>query len=113
MCDKCKNETCTCLDNQKGAVPTQAVPVASTAPTLKPNGFLNDSDGNLSSGRLVKVCSFAISALVAIGCTIFAVIQLMNGKPITQDFINFTLGVTGIFMATATAGEVVQKITGK
>jgi hypothetical protein len=66
-------------------------------------GFLSDSNGDLSSGRLIKLSSFVIAVILA-----FLAILVI---PVAKFDIAFKIIVS--FLGLAGASEVVQKITGK
>ena len=62
-------------------------------------GFFVDDNGDLSSGRLIKIGSFVISVIISfLGIILKSEYQLI-------------LGLVGIFMGVATSAEIVQKVT--
>jgi hypothetical protein len=65
-------------------------------------GFLQDGDGNNSSGRLIKVASFIVACIIA-GFMLF-VKDAQN---------NYTILAIGSFLSIAIGTEITQKVTGK
>lgn len=84
-----------------------------TLENKKPNGYFSDSEGNKSSGRLVKIGSWIVSIFVSIIGIGVGAYALYKGKISGSDFITLVIGTLTVFMGAATAGEIVQKVTGK
>jgi hypothetical protein len=73
-------------------------------------GFLQDAQGDLSSGRLVKVSSFfAAIAFAVIG---LAMIYVSKDSAIAGEISKYALATSGMFLGVATSAELVQKIKG-
>lgn len=70
--------------------------------------FFQDTEGNFSSGRLIKV----ISAIMAVTTALMGTITLIK-QPTNIIIADYCFKMTGLFLATATGSELVQKITGK
>ena len=62
------------------------------------NGFLQDTNGNRSSGRLMKLLSF----LVAVGLAAYGVFLKYDSSMLVSLFLGVALG-----------SEITQKVTGK
>jgi hypothetical protein len=62
------------------------------------NGYLQDANGNNSSGRLMKLLSF----VVAIGLAIYGVFLQYDSSVLVSLFLGVALG-----------SEIAQKVTGK
>lgn len=71
-------------------------------------GLLQNKDGELSSGRLIKIIS-AVTA-VAFGAVGMVIIAKNPSNIILADYC---LKQTAIFLGVATGTELVQKITGR
>ena len=74
--------------------------------TIK-TGFLYDEKGNLSSGRLVKLTSIILAGITTL-TGLVALIFVDNA-----ELSGYCFKMTGLFLATATGSEVVQKVTGR
>ena len=75
--------------------------------------FLEDGEGNKSSGRLVKLLSFITSAVIGLSSLTFGVIGLFDGKLDGSSFVALSIGLVTSFLAVAVGSEIVQKTTGK
>ena len=62
------------------------------------NGFLQDKDGNNSSGRLIKILSF----VVAVGLAGYGIFLKYDSSIMVSLFLGVALG-----------SEITQKVTGK
>ena len=70
--------------------------------------FFQDTEGNFSSGRLIKV----MSGFMAIVTALTGAITLIK-QPTNTVIADYCFKLTGLFLATATGSELVQKITGR
>lgn len=71
-------------------------------------GFFQDAEGNFSSGRFIKVLSALMAFVTAIAGTITLI-----ASPTNAAISDYCFKMTGLFLATATGAEIVQKVTGK
>ena len=78
----------------------------------KTAGYLEDGDGNKSSGRLVKLLAFWTSAIIALSSLTFGIIGLFQGKLDGTSFVALAIGLVTSFLAVAVGSEIVQKTTG-
>lgn len=76
---------------------------------VKQLGFLYDPNGDLSSGRLIKILSFVMSAVMAIGGVIAIAFVPVSGPTLS----GYCSTIAAMFLATATGTELIQKVTGK
>ena len=70
--------------------------------------FFQDAEGNFSSGRVIKLMS-AFSAFIVAGTGLAFVIK----DPTNAVLSDYCFKMAGLFLATATGAELVQKITGR
>jgi len=85
----------------------------------KPTSFLDDGEGNASSGRLIKVMAFILSCVVTITGLTIAGFLLFTPKPIDTTsmlmdgttFVSLILGLVGLLSSIALGAEITQKIT--
>ena len=73
------------------------------------HGFLEDSSGDLSSGRLMKLTSFFFAIFFA---AVGAAIIFFAAEYAPAEIGNYFLGVIGMFLGVATSAEIVQKLKG-
>lgn len=76
----------------------------------KPIGFLRDSLGDRSSGRLVKVSAFFFA--VAIALMGLMLIVMSKDATIANEIRSYVVALVGMFLGVATSAEIVQKIKG-
>ena len=98
-------------------IPTPKYTVGSV--NKKPASFLDDAEGNASSGRLIKVMAFILSCIVTlVGLTIAGFLlftprpenissMLMDGP----TFVSLVLGLVGLLSSIALGAEITQKVT--
>lgn len=80
----------------------------------KPAGFLADGNGDLSSGRLIKVYSFFTAAGVAIvGTIVMGVLTYLGKGSEAGQLSTYLLGVVGMLLGVAAGTEITQKLTGR
>ena len=71
-------------------------------------GLFYDDKGNFSSGRVVKLGS----AIMAIASSIMGAVTLVR-QPDNIIMADYCFKLTGLFIASATGAEIVQKTTGR
>lgn len=76
-------------------------------PKTKVN-FLQDADGDLSSGRLMKLVAFFFAIFLGIAG---AVLLVFAPGSAAADISKYMIATMGLFLGVATASEVVQKVT--
>ncbi len=74
----------------------------------KSKGLFYDGEGNFSSGRVVKVGS---AIMAGVSFAIGAVTLILD--PANSGIADYSFRMTGLFLATATGAEIVQKTTGR
>ena len=71
-------------------------------------GLFYDDKGNFSSGRVVKVQSVILA-----GISFLTGIVVLIKDPTNVAIGDYCFKMTGLFLATATGAEIVQKVTGR
>lgn len=71
-------------------------------------GFLQDPEGDFSSGRLIKVLSFIMAGATGLGGGIALMISAPN-----STLASYCLKLAAMFLGVASGTEVVQKVLGK
>ena len=74
----------------------------------KCHGYLDDRDGNHSSGRLMKLIAFVFAIIM----TVVGVI-LIHIYPDHAQLVTFLVATIGMFIGVATASEIAQKASGR
>jgi len=74
----------------------------------KPLGFLSDPNGDLSSGRLIKIIAMITASLMGLGCV---AALFFAGTDIEK--IKVIGGIIAGFLAISGVAEVTQKALGK
>ena len=72
-------------------------------------GLFYDDKGNFSSGRVVKMTSI----FLAIATSLTGLGALLFMKAPNMLLSDYCFKMTGLFLATATGAEIVQKTTGR
>lgn len=75
-------------------------------------GLFLDPEGDVSSGRVVKVYAFVTAVLVTIVGLAIVTYLALHGLP-AGELISYVATVDGMFLGVAAGTEVVQKLTGK
>lgn len=70
-------------------------------------GFLEDAEGNKSSGRLIKVASFFVAIFFAITGS---VLMFFSKEAAAVELGKYMLSVVAMFLGVATSAEVIQKL---
>ncbi len=77
---------------------------------LKGNSLFQDKDGNFSSGRVIKIVSGVAALVIAVaGVAILTFLPPADSATLSD----YCFKMAGLFLATATGSEIVQKITGR
>ena len=72
------------------------------------SGLFYDDEGNFSSGRVVKMQSIVLAAI-----SFLTGIIVLIKDPSNLAISDYCFKTTGLFVATASAAEIVQKTTGR
>jgi len=71
--------------------------------------FLEDADGDLSSGRLMKLTSFFIAIFFA---ALGGLLLFFAKEALAPELNSYLIAIVGMFLGVATSAEIVQKIKG-
>lgn len=76
--------------------------------------MLMDADGDISSGRVVKVYAFFTAVgITVLGLAAIIVLIWADKAAMAKELTTYVMGSAGMFLTVATGTEIVQKITGK
>lgn len=78
----------------------------------KQRGFLQDGEGDKSSGRLIKVLSFVVASITAGASLTIGTMALFGDKLDGSSFVALAIGLVTSFLAVAIGSEITQKTTG-
>jgi len=75
----------------------------------KIRGFLEDGDGDKSSGRLVKIFSFFMAIVFAIAGVFLLCTARDSGM--VAEMSKYIISIVAMFLGVATSAEFIQKVT--
>lgn len=73
-------------------------------------GYFQDANGDLSSGRAMKLVSFAFAMVLT---TLGGTAIFFASEALAPELNSYLIAVIALFLGVATSAELVQKITGK
>lgn len=95
-------------DNISETTTTTSNNETTTSLATKMKGFFKDEEGDLSSGRLIKIIAAISACLIGIGC-----VFIVAFSPVDVEKIKTLVSIVVALIGLAGASEITQKVTGK